>query len=95
MTTLPANFLIVRSDTLLTAQVDGELIAMSVEHGECYGLNGVGTRIWELLAEPRSIDSLCESLTDEFEVDPTLCRQQVANFVEKLRADKLVTVKAP
>jgi hypothetical protein len=58
--------LIRNDDELLTTVVDGELIGMSVEQGACYGLNGVGTRIWELLAEPRSIDSLCEQLVQEY-----------------------------
>jgi hypothetical protein len=95
MKPLPSESRIVRSGTLLTAEVDGELIAMSVEHGECYGMNDVGTRIWELLAEPRSVASLCDSLVTEFDVDPALCREQVAAFIDKLRADKLVTVEAP
>lgn len=84
---------LVRNDAdLLTTTVDGELIGMSVEQGACYGLNGVGTRIWELLAEPRSIADLCEQLTGEYEVDAGQCRREVLDLMEELRAEGLVSV---
>jgi hypothetical protein len=85
--------ILVRNDAeLLTTVVDGELIGMSVEQGACYGLNGVATRIWELLAEPRSLDSLCAELTNEYEVDAGQCRREVLNLVRELQAEGLVSV---
>lgn len=86
---------IVRNDAeLLTTVVDGELIGMSVEQGACYGLNAVGTRIWELLAEARSIASLCEQLTAEYVVAPEDCLRDVLALAENMRAEGLVTVSA-
>ena len=94
--TMTAADIVVRNDhELLTVEVDGELIGMSVERGACYGLNSVGTRIWELLAEPRSIGSLCEQLTGEYEVEQDACLREVLDLVEELRAEGLVSVSAP
>lgn len=87
--------ILVRNDAeLLTTVVDGELIGMSVEQGACYGLNAVGTRIWELLAEPRSIDSLCDQLTSEYDVEAGDCLEDVLDLAENLRAEGLVTANA-
>ena len=92
---LAGSDVLVRNDAeLLTTVVDGELIGMSVEQGACYGLNGVGTRIWELLAEPRSLASLCEQLTSEYDVDADQCLREVLDLVEELRAEGLVKVSA-
>ena len=86
---------LVRNDAeLLTTVVDGELIGMSVEQGACYGLNAVGTRIWELLDEPRSIAELCTLLTDEYDIEASDCLKDVVDLAEELRAEGLVTVKA-
>ena len=89
-----ADTLIRNDGELLTTVVDGELIGMSVERGACYGLNGVGTRIWDLLEQPRSIDSLCEELVREFDVEPEVCLREVLELAEELRAEGLVTVSA-
>lgn len=78
---------------LLTTEVDGELIAMSVDKGTCYGLNSIGTRIWALIAEPRSIDDLCDRLLTEFDVEEEVCRREVVDLLERLRAEGLVTVR--
>ena len=89
-----AAILTCNDDELLTTVVDGELIGMSVEQGACYGLNDVATRIWELLAEPRSVDSLCQQLTSEYDVDAGQCLREVLDLVEDLRAEGLVNVDA-
>ena len=86
--------IVTRNDGLLTAEVDGELMAMSVEQGICYGLNPVGTRIWALLAEPRTVDDLCAQLIDEYDVDPAQCRSDVLSLLEDFRAEGLATVRA-
>ena len=92
---LTGDTILVRNDAeLLTTVVDGELIGMSIEQGACYGLNAVGTRIWELLAEPRSIDSLCDQLTAEYEVGASDCLNDVLDLAENLRAEGLVTASA-
>ena len=93
---LAGSDILVRNDSeLLTTVVDGELIGMSVEQGACYGLNGVGTRIWDLLVEPRSIASLCEQLTSEYDVDAAKCLDEVLALVEELQAEGLVNVSVP
>jgi hypothetical protein len=89
---LAGDSVVVRNEGLLTAEVDGELMAMSVEKGSCYGLNGVGTRIWALIAEARTIDAICASLLSEYEVDAAQCRSEVIDLLEALCAEGLATV---
>jgi hypothetical protein len=91
---LSGDAIIVRSEGLLSAEVDGELMAMSVERGMCYGLNPVGTRIWALIAEPRSIDDLCAQLREEFDVGEEECRRDVIDLLEDLRAEGLAEVRS-
>jgi hypothetical protein len=92
---LAGDLKVSRNEGLLTAEVDGELMAMSVDRGICYGLNTVGTRIWDLIAEPRSIDDLCAQLVDEYGVDAAQCRSEVVSLIEELRAEGLATVRNP
>lgn len=85
-----SDIVVRNEDELLTAEVAGELVGMSIGQGTCYGFNDVATRIWALLAEPRSIDSLCEQLQAEFDVDEQQCRTEVAELLEELRIEGLV-----
>src|SRR3712207_8723186 len=49
----------------LTAEVDGETVMFQPEAGSYFALGAVGTRVWELLAEPRSVAQICEKLRSE------------------------------
>ena len=62
----------------------------SPDQGAYFGLDEIGSRVWELLEEPRSIDELCATLRGEYDVDPETCRGDVTALVERLREAKLV-----
>ncbi|MGZ9098241.1 MAG: PqqD family peptide modification chaperone [Brevundimonas sp.] len=86
--------MITRSGDLLTTEVDGELLAMSIENGACYGLNRIGSRIWQLVEQPCTVDNLCARLVEEFEVDAEICRTEVLALLADLRTEKLIQLNS-
>ncbi len=81
---------IIRCDELLEADVNGEIVALHIEKGQCYGMNGVASRIWALLAEPTSPDQICAKLAEEYDVDPSTCRADVMSLLDDLRSEGLI-----
>ena len=63
---------------------------MNIEDGNCYGLNRVGSRIWNLLEVPTRISVLCTTLLGEYNVDPDVCERQVLDLLEELRVKGLI-----
>jgi hypothetical protein len=86
--TLQSN--IQRNHKMVTSTLDGEIVMMSVDNGEYYGLDEIGTRIWELLEKPIVIDNLINCLTNEFEVDRQECEQDTLDFLEDMFSRKLI-----
>ena len=66
-----------RNGTLLEAEVDGEIVALNVESGTCYGFNSTATRVWSMIEQPRTIGEICAALTAQFDVEPDDCRRDV------------------
>jgi hypothetical protein len=58
--------------------------------GNHFGINLVGVRIWDLLAEARSLDELVETLRREFDIAETRCRDEAKRFLGELLARGLV-----
>ena len=79
-----------RCGELLQTEVDGEMIALDVEQGLCFGLNRTATRIWELIEEPKTPSQICIALVEEFEVAPEGCRAEVLALLASLREHRLV-----
>jgi hypothetical protein len=80
-----------RNDELLHASVGAEeCVMMSIEAGSYYGLNAVGSRIWELLESPKTVGQLCRQICEEFEVDAQTCEAAVVTFVDDLIKNRIV-----
>ena len=83
---LSSGFSVVRGKGLIEAEVDGELVALHIDKGICYGLNKVGSRVWQLIENPAKIGDVCAALTSEFDGDAATCEREVLDLLEELRA---------
>lgn len=79
-----------RNPDLIGATIDDELVMMSVEHGQYYGLGGVGPRVWELIEQPRTLEQLVEQVLEEFEVEREVCEKDMVEFLEQMEKLGLV-----
>ena len=84
------DLIVSRRAELIETEVDGELVALHIDNGTCYGFNGTATRIWALIEQPRRFSDLKNELTREFDVDPELCERQLGELLKELEADGLV-----
>jgi len=75
---------------MIAADMDGDLVMLSIERGAYYGIAGVGTRAWELLERPQTVDELCTAICAEYEVDEATCRADLVGFVDDLLEKGLV-----
>lgn len=79
-----------RNPDMIWTGVDGQTVMLSIDRGEYFGLGGVGGRVWEVLAEPVTADEICERLISEFDVDPGVCRADLAAFLSDLLESGIV-----
>src|SRR3982750_4937912 len=84
------DYIVSRRAELIETEVDGELVALHIENGTCYGFNGTATRVWALIEQPRRVSELKVQLLNEFDVDPDVCDRQVTELLRELEADGLV-----
>jgi len=81
-----------RISNVLSNQIDGETILLSIENGEYYGMENIGSRIWELLENPVSIQNILKYLLDEFDVSKEQCTIDTLKFVNKLIDKNLINI---
>ncbi len=79
-----------RKGDLLFNQIDGEVVMLSIENSEYYGMDKVGSRIWELLEQPVSFKELIGKLREEYEVPEQKCAEDTLAFINKLKDKKLI-----
>lgn len=75
---------------IVSTDMDGERVMMSLEQGAYFGLGGVGGTIWDFLAEPRARAEIEAHVMAEYAVDAKTCRADVAAFLADLERNGLV-----
>ncbi len=51
-------------------EFDGELVILDLDKGCYFGLDEVGTRVWQLMSEGSTLEQAVERLQPEYEVAP-------------------------
>ncbi len=70
--------------------IDGEAVLVIPHTSDVKVLNEVGTRIWEALEGPRSIDEIVSVVVAEFEITEEQARIDALTFIEALVSRDLV-----
>jgi len=80
---------------IVFSRLDDEWLAIDSESGYCYNLNEVAGRVWELIASPTALSSVCHTLYPHYTVDEATCQRDVLELSQQLLDYGLVTVVAP
>lgn len=90
--TIDMNSTIVRDNDIIFSELDGEAVMVSMERGEYYGINPIGTQIWGEIETPRKVSDLCELLITDFNVTLEQCGKDVLAFLNMLAEKGVVKV---
>lgn len=83
---------VVAATEQVACEVDGEAVILDLESETYFGLNPVGTRIWDLIQEPALVGDLCEALLKEYDVEPERCRREVTSLLNEMVDEGIVRV---
>lgn len=71
-------------------RLDDEVIAINLETGAYYALDGVAADCWVLSAGGSEIDELVVAITERYEVEEPQARSDVTGFLAELLEERLV-----
>ena len=81
------------SDTVFAQEVDGEMVLLDMESENYFGLDEVGTAIWQAMQEKETLKEVFELLLEQYEVESDVLEKDLIGFVNKLVESGLVEVK--
>jgi dynactin complex subunit len=81
------------SHNQVSSSLDNETIILNHDAGVYYGLDEVGTLIWEQLQQkPATVEELKKAVLAEFEIDETTCENDIKTLLKELMDEKLVEI---
>src|SRR2546423_1706236 len=72
----------------------GEAVILNLQTGTYYGLNPVGARVWNLIQEPTTVNTVLESLLEAYDVVPDRCEGDLFSLLQDLAAKNLIVIDA-
>lgn len=80
----------VQNHKIHVVSIDNEMGFMNVDKGLYFSADEVGTRIWDILIEPKSINEIVDILLTEYDIHEKQCREDVEDFIRKMVSHELL-----
>ena len=78
------NQTITLSPEVISQEVSGETVLLDLESENYFGLDEVGTRIWQLLNEGSNLQNVLNTLLTEYEVDEQQLKKDLQDHITQL-----------
>ena len=82
------------ADEVIFRVFGDEAVILNLATSKYFGLNSVGTRLWQLIAEHGSVEQVIEASLDEYEVEEKQLRQDLTDLIQQLMQKGLVQSEA-
>jgi len=75
---------------VLARQVGEETVMLDLANGSYFGLDPVGARIWQLLADGKTLVEICDVMVDEYDVTRDDIERDLLSLLDDLKARGLI-----
>jgi hypothetical protein len=82
-------------ENVLFHDLGGESVLLNLDSGKYYGLDPVGTQMWNLLAERGQVEPVYQAMLDEYEVSEDKLQTDLLELVERLAEQGLLIIVDP
>ena len=80
------------SAEVLAQEVDEETVILDMKSERYFGLDEVGTRIWQLLKETGDLQTVYDAMLEEYEVDEKQLKKDLLEHVTQLVEAGLISL---
>jgi hypothetical protein len=83
---------VVISQEVLSQELGEEMVLLDLTGEAYFGLDKVGTRIWQLMGESKSLAQVVDTMLEEYDVSAEILLRDLDALVSKLKDSRLITL---
>jgi DNA polymerase elongation subunit (family B) len=91
--TISNDSVVVAVKSQVSCQVDAETVVLHFDKGLYFGLNEVGTLIWNQVQQPRKVQEIRDAILREYDVSNEQCERDLLSLLRELSDKGLVEVR--
>jgi len=77
---------------ILYQDIEDELVILNIKEENYFGLDKVGTSLWNILLNSSSIKHAYDQMLEEYDVEPEILKNDLSNFINELEKNGLVRI---
>jgi len=93
MSDITIDSIVSSNKKIVTAEMDGETVMMSIETGKYYNLGKTGSVIWGMLKEPTGVGNIIDTLLEKYQVGREQCETEVLAFLGQMYREGLLKLE--
>ena len=78
------------SEDAVANPVGGETVILHLGNGNYFGLDTIGTLLWEGIKAGKLPAEICKAILDEYDVEAAVVEEDIARLLDDLSANELV-----
>jgi len=79
-------------DSVMFRELEGESVILDLDSESYFGLDQIGTKMWQAVTEADSIQAAYDVLLEEYEVEADTLRADLSELLDTLLARGLIEV---
>jgi hypothetical protein len=90
---ISTDSVVVAVKSQVSCQVDAETVVLDFDKGLYFGLNEVGTLVWNQVQQPRKVHEIRDAILREYDVSDEECERDLLKLLGELSKKGLVEVR--
>jgi hypothetical protein len=90
---LSAQSIVVAIEQHVCSDLAGQAVILDLESGVYYGLDDVGSVVWHLMKQPRSVSEMRDILLEQYLVDRDRCERDLLALLDELATNGLIRIR--
>ena len=78
------------SESVFAQEVDGEMVLLDMNSENYFGLDEVGTAIWQAMQEKEMLQEVYDVMLEQYDVEPEVLERDLLDFAQKLSESGLI-----
>ena len=79
-------------NTVFAQVVDDEMVILDTQSENYFGLDAIGTDMWQILMDSHSVENLKKVMLEKYDVEEEVLEHDIKIFISELLKNKLITL---
>jgi Coenzyme PQQ synthesis protein D (PqqD) len=76
----------------ISQNLNGEEVILHLDHGQYYGLTEVGTHVWQMIQEPKTVTEIKQNILKIYDVSDEVCEKDLLQLLQDLLDHELIEI---